>query len=410
MVSLGNEDQNKKNEINIPALVSKINNALIKLEHYWNAGSFEYEYFGFAEHFSILFNERAKSKLNINFYGINVEKYWDVIHKIHFTYEHLNNILPFKEEFPGMELFFTDINEINDLHAKRIVLTGVIFPFNEFAIITGTVTFLYLLKERQQKESTFSYSYSVSDPICKWDNILFSAFDEKDYAWIETWAIKQPESGYSKSVFFRQLIERWGFFNNLILSTTFKAEQEANFNISFDYGITVRFSSFGQKDLLLNRNNMILLYKKLQGLYNHFGLDESGLIVETSTEELKTVIKGKPAQNPDCLNTKKQHSNNYSQKQIAIAYCIMGIAITSQNAAELLLQHSQTRSSSKLMQKRIFRSNDLTKISGNKTTDTKHLQDLQAVELLLSSIKDMSYRNDITAVIQAFEKAYHAKY
>jgi len=102
--------------------------------------------------------------------------------------------------------------------------------------------------------------------------------------------------------------------------------------------------------------------------------------------------------------------NSYSIKQIAIAYSIMNILITSENAETILKEHSKFTSASKLLQKRINKVSELSKISENKTADTKHLKDLQAAKRLMSGMKNKNAINDIDRVIAAFTTAYKNKY
>ena len=108
---------------------------------------------------------------------------------------------------------------------------------------------------------------------------------------------------------------------------------------------------------------------------------------------------------------KTQSKNkNFSHRQIAIAYCVLNIVITSENAKEILQKYSQTRSTAKLLQKRINKASELTKISENKTTDTKYLQDLKEAKRLISGIKNKKANTDIDRIITAFQTAYDNHY
>lgn len=106
----------------------------------------------------------------------------------------------------------------------------------------------------------------------------------------------------------------------------------------------------------------------------------------------------------------KSKFNNFSQRQIAISYFIMGISINSENAKEILEKHSQTKSTQKLLQKRITKSSELTALSHNKTTDSKHLEDLLQAKRLLDGIKDKETKTDLQAIINEFKSAFENNY
>lgn len=106
----------------------------------------------------------------------------------------------------------------------------------------------------------------------------------------------------------------------------------------------------------------------------------------------------------------EKQKKNYSQRQITIAYCVTNELITTENAAKILSTYSDTKSVEKFLTKRIFRVSDLTKLSGNKTTDTKHLNDLKAAKRLISGRKNKKAITDISRIITAFETAYNNRY
>ncbi|HEX7413067.1 MAG TPA: hypothetical protein VF411_03395, partial [Bacteroidia bacterium] len=115
------------------------------------------------------------------------------------------------------------------------------------------------------------------------------------------------------------------------------------------------------------------------------------------------------------LNTSKitnqsLKSNSYSHKQIAIAYAIMNITITKQNADIILKKHSKLKSSSKLIQKRVNKISELTMLSENKTVDSKHLTDLIAAKRLISGTKNKKAKVDIKRIIAAFKTTYDTKH
>ncbi len=101
---------------------------------------------------------------------------------------------------------------------------------------------------------------------------------------------------------------------------------------------------------------------------------------------------------------------SYSQRQIAIAYCILNIPITSENAALILEKHSQTRSAEKLLQKRILRLSKLNKLSGNKTTDSKNIRDLLAAKRLLHGMNNTKAIEEINTIIKEFDQEFKLKY
>jgi hypothetical protein len=104
--------------------------------------------------------------------------------------------------------------------------------------------------------------------------------------------------------------------------------------------------------------------------------------------------------------TKSDFKKGYSQRQICIAYCIMNIHITKENAKKILKEHSATTSIDKLLQKRILNENELTKLTGNKTSDSKHFLDLKKAMRLVSGMKKYEAVIKIKEIIQTFEKKY----
>ncbi len=105
----------------------------------------------------------------------------------------------------------------------------------------------------------------------------------------------------------------------------------------------------------------------------------------------------------------KKDEKNYTQKQIAIAYYILGITLNEKNYLGILKKHSQT-TSPKILQKLITKNNQLTTLSDNKTTNTKHLRDLNEVKRLLSGIKKVNEVKLINGYISTFESNYKNKY
>ena len=141
-------------------------------------------------------------------------------------------------------------------------------------------------------------------------------------------------------------------------------------------------------------------------------LSEIKLALPTETNSIKEDLEIKESVQPvsEVEKNISKNVNSYSHKQIAIAYCITGETITSENAAEILNKYSETKSTDKLLQKRIFKVSDLSKLSENKTTDTKHLNDLRAAKRLLSGKKNKKAVSEISRIIIALETAFQNHY
>ena len=120
---------------------------------------------------------------------------------------------------------------------------------------------------------------------------------------------------------------------------------------------------------------------------------------QKSTSDKKTNIKKEPS----VLHT-------YSHPQIAIAYCLLGISINDENAENILTKHSNLKSWKKLVQKRITKKSDLTKLSRNKTSDTKHKKNLMAAKRLVSGINNKSAMDELDRIIAAFDANFKAEY
>lgn len=106
---------------------------------------------------------------------------------------------------------------------------------------------------------------------------------------------------------------------------------------------------------------------------------------------------------------KKQDSNNYSQKQVAIAYFFLDELINEETYEAILKKHTST-TSKKILQKLIVKTSQLTSLAENKTTDTKHLKDLKEAKRLLSGIKNEDAENSINQVISTFTTNYKNYY
>lgn len=156
-----------------------------------------------------------------------------------------------------------------------------------------------------------------------------------------------------------------------------------------------------------------ILYGKAARYYLHYTDSNLGeeyvKISEFIENEIKVLL------NP--LSTKQtskikamQNKENYSHKQIAIAHFILKKTITAENAKSILNQYSENKSIAKLLTKRISKASELTKISENRTVDTKHSKDLDAAKRLIRGEKNKTALNDINNVIVAFKNNYDMKY
>ncbi len=101
---------------------------------------------------------------------------------------------------------------------------------------------------------------------------------------------------------------------------------------------------------------------------------------------------------------------NFSHKAIAIAYHVLGIAITKENADTILKKHSKLKNANKLLQTRVSKPSDLTALSGNKTADMKHLNTLKNAKRLVNGKKNKEAATSISRIITAFQTAYNKEY
>jgi hypothetical protein len=298
MDSRGAEDQTNQSNIDFTSLTSKIDDALMKLELYWNTGSHEYEYFGFREHFAPILKERDNSKFNLQLYGINIEKYWDVIHKINSYYISKEPVFLY-DLFHSDEQFINDIKEICDLHDEHIKTTGPIYPYDEIGISRSEVSFLYLLNDRPIKIISASDGYYfLENEVLDWRAILLSALKEPGFSRVETWSIKQKKSEYSPLVFFRRLLSIWHHYNYEIKMASFAEEEEHNFEIECWCNYSAHLNNTVGGLITINKNYLKELYHNLQDLYNHFGLTEPGLIISKGIE-LKSQVEKTKKNPPD---------------------------------------------------------------------------------------------------------------
>jgi len=155
------------------------------------------------------------------------------------------------------------------------------------------------------------------------------------------------------------------------------------------------------KDLIIKGFNIEKkLSKEIQYDFNTW-YDNEISINELSKPQQSNIIN---------LKTNKLKDNkSFTQRQIAIAYYILGITLNEKNYLEILKKHSET-TSSKILQKLIIKPKQLTILSNNKTTDTKHLRDLNEAKRLLSGIKKTNEVKLINGYINTFESNYKNEY
>ncbi len=126
--------------------------------------------------------------------------------------------------------------------------------------------------------------------------------------------------------------------------------------------------------------------------------------------KLKSYEEEKESWQKPIKNRVKKNSENFSLRQIAIAYSVLDIQINSKNARSILAKHSNLTSIDKLLSKRILRPSELTKISDNRTKDSKHLKDLLAAKRLVSGMKITQGLKSIDRIIIAFQNNFNNKY
>jgi hypothetical protein len=138
------------------------------------------------------------------------------------------------------------------------------------------------------------------------------------------------------------------------------------------------------------KNDLIEVFESILSCCN----TEIGKILETIEKSEK-----KPNNNGDTKKT----NNNFSHRQVAIAYCVMKITITKDNAQAILLKYTKLKSSAKLIQKRITQPKNLMIISENKKVNTDKLRDLNEAKRLISGTKNKVALTEITRIITDFE-------
>lgn len=166
----------------------------------------------------------------------------------------------------------------------------------------------------------------------------------------------------------------------------------------------------------LDRNNFPVNLRPLTNFLILYDLsfDEVAYIKDTINGALNKTRQ--PVTSPPKLVEKRERTetDNYSHKQVAIAYEIMKLPINTENALSILQKHTKHRSVAVLLRNRISKASTLSSLAENKTTDTKHKKDLIAAKRLISGMKKQSKNKnaiaDIDRIITAFQTSYENKY
>lgn len=219
-----------------------------------------------------------------------------------------------------------------------------------------------------------------------------------------------------------QFIETYKVWND----ETIKAEIEEieKFNLEGDkVSLTEACKVYGS----ISKDNDLFVYKRFKGKY-YENLEVSKYPMISTVGNIEARIYGRyflfysyllsqlkadinsPSKAKSVKGKKNGSAEKFTQKQIAIAYFFMGEQITKDNAGKILSELSNTMSIAKLLSKRVSKASDLTGISENKTTDTKHLKDLQAAKRLITGKKNTKAAKAIDTVITAFSNTYRSKY
>ena len=229
-------------------------------------------------------------------------------------------------------------------------------------------------------------------------------------------------------IFAQALVEYFDFLVGIIKRIKEKAEEKKLKEASFEKLIDPLFiyskslTEF-QKELQIDKkifDNVKYLatlkqykiqYAKAAAHYNQFEKDNETNkvyndilhVIDTEIETiLETIEKTESKSNKNNWE-KEKTDNNFSHRQIAMAYCVMEITITKDNAQAILLKYSKLKSSIKLVQKRITQPKNLMIISKNKKANTDKLRDLNEAKRLISGTKNKSALTEITHIIKEFE-------
>ncbi len=218
-----------------------------------------------------------------------------------------------------------------------------------------------------------------------------------------------------------------------------QAEKQNRFdesaNLSNEYQKYAEGFTEGYNRYNSDHNNFIK--ESVAGIIKHFNLFEEPVhVVKTSEVENKLlahdwngygervgrfycawciIIENQTAFEPlffvtKSVKTKKSH-DHYTDRQIAIAYFILGTPISEENYKDALAKYSKNEiKSKKILQKSIRKSNQIKPLNENKKGYTEHLEDLKKAKQLLSGTKNKNAVNNIESIITAFNTTYDLKY
>ena len=202
----------------------------------------------------------------------------------------------------------------------------------------------------------------------------------------------------------------------------FETHIDKNYNYSpsvedFKEELAVRNKATHANDFILWLREAKKVYSNSLNYYTQWGARSTGYsryeidggILNLINEKIRTMLASTEPTKKE-KQIKSQGEKKYSHKEIAIAHCVMGVIITSENAENILKRHSKLTSPGKLLQKRITKTSDLTKLSNNKTADSKHLKSLESAKRLISGTKNKKGLTDIDRIITAFKTAMDNHY
>jgi hypothetical protein len=216
---------------------------------------------------------------------------------------------------------------------------------------------------------------------------------------------KQEYNEYQNSLF-KMIIQRIARDIRAIKQSGYDADKELRMVLDFMSNFATDSKYMYDVDILKEEIPYLKneIEKPIRNIFNSIPVTTPLSTSETTISHTKT----KATQQKGSLKSKK--SNSYSHKQIAIAYSVMDITISKENAGKILKEHSTLKSTDKLIQKRINRPSELTKLSENKTVDSKHLKDLYEAERLIMGKKNEKAKAGIKLIIKAFETSYQKTY
>lgn len=100
----------------------------------------------------------------------------------------------------------------------------------------------------------------------------------------------------------------------------------------------------------------------------------------------------------------------FSNRQIAIAYQLMGLSITKNNALDILEKYSTNRSVQKFLTRCNVSTDEMTFFSELKSQNTKLLHDLKAAKIIISGKKKQKALDEINRIIAKYQATYDKEY